>query len=258
MTDARVAVASAPVWFRRLLTKGVGGSAGLRLVGWRETRSRLFDLELGAEMAEVRERLGDARVRTRRHDEINALAAVEGAYLIMTRETLSASDQFTLEGLLENGLSRLRSLLLDEAEVESVALAELTNSLAAELGWHGRVLVDVATDLVVAGMRDEVAEVVRRLVTHCSRREPSGVVTVRARRQGDRVRLQIDDRGPRLSNRELRQVNRPDRRRSFGVAGVSELDVAICIVRQQAGDVTVEARHGGGVSWRVCWPAQDG
>jgi hypothetical protein len=68
----------------------------------------LFDLELDVEVAELRRRIGATVMRKYRHDLVNAFTAVEGAALLMARETLSETDRSTLAAVLGAGLSRLR------------------------------------------------------------------------------------------------------------------------------------------------------
>ena len=59
---------------------GVAGSAAwLGWAWWQQTRGRLFDLEMDAEVGEVRQQLAARALRSRRHETVNAFAAVEGA-----------------------------------------------------------------------------------------------------------------------------------------------------------------------------------
>jgi signal transduction histidine kinase len=232
-------------------------AAARRRDAWREAQCRLFDLELDAAMVEVRERLEMARLRKHRHDLVNAFTAVEGAGLIMARESLSASDRSTLAEVLRSGLARFRTLLLSAPEDDHVVLADLAKSLLAEPGGHGAVEVDVSPDLEVRGSPAEITEAVRQLLTQASRRSPETPITLRAQRRGDRIGLWVEDRGPRFTARQRRDLLEPERR-SSRPHPVGELDIAFRLAREQGGEVSVEPRIGGGESFGVSWPAHVG
>jgi hypothetical protein len=68
------------------LLVAVGGCSVELAEAYDEQRLRLFDSELDAETAEVRQRLRDASLRRRRHDVINAITTIEGAALVLERE----------------------------------------------------------------------------------------------------------------------------------------------------------------------------
>ena len=231
-----------------------------RRLRWGKARSRLFDLELDVEVADARQRIEVARARKHRHDMVNAFTAVEGAVMLLTNEAMTASDRSRLVEVLQSGLSRLHVLLLDGPDQgpDQVTLAELVTALAAEPGWGDRFHVDVAPDLVVVGSPAEVAETVRQLMSHVVERAPTGALGLRARRDGDRIELSVDDRGPRLSNRERHEMRGPDPRPFFGAGGVQGLHVAIRLARAQGGDVRAEPRLGGGESFAISLPALDG
>ncbi len=235
-------------------------AAGLGRSRWRQTRCRLYDLEVDAEIAEVRRRVEEARAGTRRHDVVNAFTAVEGAATILARETLTSADRSTLAAVLGSGLTRLRGLVVAGPDDHQVALAEATGALVEQAGWHDRVRVEVAPDLVVAGSPGETAEAVRQLVTYAFGRAPSMPVTVRAARRGDRIELWVDDHGRQLTARQRREIMAPDLRRP-GFARhdpVGGLRVAVGLARAQGGYVRVEARPGGGESFGISWPAPVG
>ncbi|MDQ1369940.1 MAG: hypothetical protein QOF20_2293 [Acidimicrobiaceae bacterium] len=194
---------------RGVVARGAAVTARLRDAGWRQTRIRLFDLEFDAEIADVRQRLERARMRKHHHDLVNAFTAVEGAALIMTRETLTAADRSMLNSLLGSGLTRLRELLVAGVGENHVALGDLAMSLAQDPGWCGRVKVDVGPDMAVTGSPGEIGEAVRQLLIFAVGRDPSSPVEVHGHRNGDRVELWIEDRGRQFSTRERTAILEP-------------------------------------------------
>ena len=184
-------------------------TARLRAAGWRQTRVRLFDLEFDAEIADIRQRLERARMRKHHHDLVNAFTAVEGAALIMTRETLTAADRSMLNSLLGSGLTRLRELVVAGVGENHVALGNVAMSLAQDPSWGGRVRVDVGPDMAVTGSPGEIGEAVRQLLIFALGRDPSNPVDVHAHRNGDQVELRIEDRGRQFSARERTAILEP-------------------------------------------------
>lgn len=231
------------------------GSASVRLKRQiRQARCRLFDCELDAEVSDVRQRILVAAGRARRHDLVNAFSAVEGAALIMERETLSDADRAAIAQVLSSGIGRLRCLLLeDPPEGEHVPLAELVGSMAAEPAWRGRVSIEMAAELVVTPPPGETVEVVRQLLTHATRGEPAAPVSLRAHRNGDRVEMWVDSHGPPPP-----AGGRPGIPKLTGRGPVGALHVAIRLAREQDGDVVVKQRPGGGESFGISWPAYCG
>jgi hypothetical protein len=219
----------------------------------RRMRSRLFDLALDREIAEVRLRLHDSAVTKRRHDLVNAFTAVEGAALSLSRESLSASDRSSFTDVLRLGLQGLRVLILEGPGHDEVVLADVGASIAAEPAWRGRMLVDVAPDLKAPGSPGEIGEAIRLVLTYLSRASVSNVVTVRGSRNNNRTELRFDDDVHHVSPRDRRRVGEPERRPTFGLDPVRAFDIAVRLVREQGGDVAVERRRDG-VSLVVSWP----
>ncbi len=187
---------------------------------------------------------------------MNAVAGVEGAFTLITQETLCASDRTTLTQMLVSGLSRLRGLASSGPEDDLTLLADVTASLAAEPAWHDRVLVDVATDMVVAGSPDEIMEAVRRLVAHSIDRSPTGWVRVCARRSsdGDRIELWVDNERVLSRADDHCQTGGWVRRPWPAPDTTMELEVAIRLAEGQRGEVRVKSEPGGGESLLFSWP----
>ena len=218
-------------------------------VPWRNQAARMFDLELDARTAEVHLAISVAKGRKRRHDMVNAFMAVEGASIILARESLDASDRTKLSEVLESGMQRLRAMIVSDegATVSTVALAQVAESLAEDMVWQGRLEVAVEAGLVGSGSPYEIIEAARQLLGHGNRRSPTTPLTLRGERCRDRVVLWVEDRGPETSGRR--------RHWPAGDGSVTGLHVATRLVQQQGGTVQSQARPGGGTSFGISLPA---
>lgn len=242
------------------LLLAVAGCAGELGHAYAEQHSRLFDTEVDIETNEVRARLRAATSRTRRHDLANAITAIEGAAMILEREfdKLTDNDRETLARVLGSGTGRLRRLLAQEtAGTGEVALADAAGRVAGEPGWEEHLRIDVDPDLVGAGSVDETAEAVRQLVDYARRRDGSAPVTIRGERDGEWVVLRVEDRGPGMSRQQRRSIAGAEPPRGPGGDDQMALRVAARLMREQGGDLWVEARSGGGSSFGICLPAID-
>jgi len=217
----------------------------------------LFDSELEAETAQVRERVRAANVRVRRHDLINAITAIDGAAMILEKEfeRLSGSDRETLAAVVGSGTARLRRLVSQERGAESqVSLADTAADVARDPAWNADLELDVTADLLAAGSSGETTEALHQLVEFAHRRAPGSPVTVRGERDGSWVVLRVEDRGPTMSRQLRRTVTERESRAVAGGEGAA-LRVAARLMRSQGGDLWVEPRPGGGTSFGICLPA---
>jgi signal transduction histidine kinase len=215
-------------------------------------RSQLFDLELDRTIADLRHRIGTERAKQHAHDLANAFAAVEGAATTLTRPTLTPADRSQVADLLSLGFHELRALLFASPD-DVPTSADLAAALTAQSGLDGRVRLEVAGELVVAGPQEEITETTRLLIANGRRRCPSGPLTARAWRRGDWIELRVDDGGPRLSARQRRAITEPARRRRFGPISVTELDVAARLASEHGGRLIAEDGPGGQQSFGISW-----
>ncbi len=153
--------------------------------------------------------------------------------------------------MLGSGLGRLRAVLFAGPEAEATSLAEMTASLSDQCGC---VSVEIGPDLMVATPATQVAETIRQLLANATERAPSRPVRVRARRLGERVELWVDDLGPRLSVSSRRAVGQPDGK-AWRSGPVGAIHIGTRLAQGQGATLRVEARPGGGESFRVSWPA---
>jgi signal transduction histidine kinase len=239
------------------LLVAVGGCSVELAEAYDEQRLRLFDSELDAETAEVRQRLRDASLRRRRHDVINAITTIEGAALVLEREfdALTAADRAMLTKGLGSGTSRLLNLINADSGSGLVRMADAARGTSGDPDWSERVEVDVADDLVGVGSAVETTEAVRQLLEYACRRDPSSPVTITGERDGDWVVLRVEDRGPTIGRQERRALVDLDGRQSaIGWNDTRGVHVAARLMRAQGGDLWVEPRPGGGSSFGICLP----
>ena len=227
-----------------------------------EQRARLFDSELSARTNETRWQLHRARRRDRDHDLRSALVAIEGAALTLERhyDTLTDDERDRLTSMLSSGVDRLQSLVVDDSRPRaSFALAEVVRPFVGNLMAEGEsVAVEVPEDMVAVGSPAETAEVVRQLLDNARRRAPGGTITVRGEHDGGAIVLRVHGRG---QDQEVPGIGRgastaPGR----ALAGPSAdlpmgLHVASRLMRDQGGDLWVEAQGSGRCSFALSLPA---
>lgn len=220
---------------------------------------RLFDSQLDAETAEVRERLRMASMRSRRHDLANAVTAIEGAAMILEREfdRLTPDDRNTLTRVLESGTARLRGLLAQEGpSANRVSLSEVAVE-ATSSEPEAAFVVDVPADLVGTGSAGETREALRQLLDFARHRCPAEPLVLRGERDGAWVVLRVEDRGPDLSRQQRLALadGDPHPGSTARLDDSMGLRVAARLMRRQGGDLWVGSRAGGGATFGICLPA---
>jgi two-component system, OmpR family, sensor kinase len=163
--------------------------------------------DLRRELAVSRHRLAEAEaalaaVAERDHELRNLVAGLTGAACVL------GAAQFDMSGenrLLLNAaraeLARLQEMLGGRrAECpRSTAVGPILRDLAAVHGASGTdVHVVVEGDPITAVDSSTLAQVIANLLVNCARHAPGAAVWMRARRTGERVRVEVADNGPGL------------------------------------------------------------
>jgi two-component system phosphate regulon sensor histidine kinase PhoR len=165
-----------------------------------------------------------------------------------------------VEDLLE--LSKLESreyaLALSPVDVPSAVDHAIEMLAVAAQARRAQVTADVAPDVSVAQAdRPSLDHVLTNLIENAIKYSPEGAaVTVRARRQGDRVRLSVEDNGPGIEGRHLGRIferfYRVDTGRSRALGGTG---LGLAIVRHlceaMRAPVSVESAVGRGTTFHV-------
>ncbi len=183
------------------------------------------------------------------------------------REFLAGIDAKVREvsGLLDDflDLGRLQAGEL-ELHPEAVGLGELLDRVQEE--WRaaasrrdvGLACTVVPEDLTVTADPVRLQQILEALLGHAvAASEPGGRVSVRARREGERLCLDVTDAGPALTAAQRAQLLEPYGRGSqAGPEGGSALALAVAagLAAGHGGDLTVTSPPSGGAGLRLALP----
>jgi two-component system, OmpR family, sensor histidine kinase BaeS len=238
------------------------------------TSSRWEIAELTAAFNEMAEHV--ARTDQQRKELVNdishelrtPLSTIKG-WLIAAHDGVAALDDELVSSLLEEALllqrlvDDLRDLALADAgrlrlQRVELDLGELLRHIAAVGG--GRAEVEAPADLRVVADPLRLRQVVGNLVANADRHTPAeGRITVRARRSGSAVLVEVADTGPGIAAEELPFVFdrfwRADKSRNRRTGG-SGLGLAIVrhLVEAHGGEVSVTSVPGAGATFTVRLP----
>jgi len=144
-------------------------------------------------------------------------------------------------------------------EREPVDLATLARRLAGQATDTGSPVAIAAIDrAVVSGDRSALERLIQNLIDNAVKY--AGGAELSVRRDIDRARLTVADRGPGIPENELDRMfepferHEPSRSRSTGGLGLG-LAIARSIAQAHGGSIRAENRHGGGLEVTVELPA---
>jgi signal transduction histidine kinase len=228
---------------------------------------------------EILERSRRVLVANVSHELKTPITAIR-AHLENLADGIEQPNRETLQVMLgqTERLGRLVDQLLDLSRLESgevplhlepMALAPVVARVTSEFSV-GRAVTDVALrdevaeDLFVNADAERIHQVLFNLVDNAVRfTPPGGEVTIVARRDGDRVRVQVSDTGvgvgpehlPRLFERFYRAD--PSRSRDDGSGTGIGLAIARSIVEGHGGRITAESERDNGATFTFDLPAAD-
>jgi signal transduction histidine kinase len=110
-----------------------------------------------------------------------------------------------------------------------------------------------AGPLLASGRSVMLGQVLLNLVLNACEAQPKGgEVTLRAGRDGQRLRVEVADRGPGIAASDLTKIFEP----FFSTKGSSGLGLSVChtIVTQHGGELKADNREGGGALFRMTLP----
>jgi signal transduction histidine kinase len=187
------------------------------------------------------------------HEVRAALMGMEAAATALSRnrELLTAEQFEDLSTGLVAEIQRLRALL--DGRFHAPAGFDLHDAIAPVLTCARAEGVDVRSTvprgMVVEGMADSTAQVVRALLTNAKRHAPGSSVDVRALALDDDVVVYVEDRGPGVSiSLQERVFERRMRSLRSDGSGLG-LFIARGLMKEQNGSIAVEPRLGGGSSF---------
>jgi signal transduction histidine kinase/ActR/RegA family two-component response regulator len=222
--------------------------------------------------AEAANRAKSSFLAVTSHEIRTPLNAVLGLAEALRREPLTPRQAELVAGVRESGamLLRLLSAVLDLSKIEAGRMALETEAfdLAAAVEtvvkvWRPRALelgLDIALNL--SGLPrpcrivSDAAKVEQTLVNLISNAvkfsPPGGEVTVRVAASSGRVRVEVADEGPGVTDEELGRIFQAYEQTEAGRAvGGAGLGLAICTgnVELLGGAIGVERREGGGAAF---------
>ena len=171
-----------------------------------------------------------------------------------TEQLTSLVDDLLLLARADSGAVELRRERVDASEAVGLALRSLREP-AERLGVRLQLAAEPA---VVNGDPERLRQLVTILVDNAIKHSPEGAtVDVRVARHGDRVRLEVDDRGSGIRPENLERVfdrfwRAPDTTREGTGLGLA---IARWIAERHGGSVSAANRPTGGARFEVILPA---
>jgi signal transduction histidine kinase len=249
-----------------LMAAGVAAAgAGTSLLSvLRQQDSRLLRLAVDLRASEGRYAGERARQEERLHDVRSALAAIRCANGTLSRYAarLDERTKATLEDALTKELGRLEGLVDPSIENPSVGfrLADVLKPLVAtECSLGSEILLHVS-DLAAYGRPADTAAVVQNLVVNARRYAPGSVITINASYRAGRIRIEVEDSGPGIDERERAAVFERGVRgsTSVGVEGTGlGLFVSSRLMTEQDGSLTLREGAAGGACFVLDLAAAD-
>ena len=228
----------------------------------------LMDSVVATAAAEARVRAGRQEVEERAHEARNALASIEGATQTLERyhDQLDPGTRESLVTGLSSEIRRLQRLVSADQLHQECAVFKVSETLAPVVtgarSQEVAVLVDIDEGLTAFGRWADTAEVVQNLIENARRYAPGSPLVLRARREGGRVLVRLEDRGPGVDRDQHDAIFRRGVRGRHaaehdGGSGLG-LFVSVRLMRDQDGDLWVEDRPGGGAAFVVALPTDAG
>jgi signal transduction histidine kinase len=164
----------------------------------------------------------------------------------------TSSGMLFLQAFLEQQTEQQRGVVVEPLPVRHL-LHEAIDLLERSANEKGIMLDMHQTEtLVCCGQRAAVSHILTNLLSNAIKYSPSSsTITVAASRQGDRARVQVQDRGPGISPRDQERLfQRYVRLSSTPTQGESSTGLGLSLAKHKAramgGDLWYDARPGGG------------
>jgi signal transduction histidine kinase len=192
-------------------------------------------------------------------------------YLTLAQDDLARGDAAAAErrmGGVREGIERVAGIVqqvLGQADpatapISPVELGSLIRQTVAFIesrrAFRG-IAFSVAVPgepLLASGRSVMLGQVLTNLALNACEAQPEGgEVRVSAARDGDRLRVEIADRGPGIASEDLARIFEP----FYSTKGSTGLGLSVChtIVSQHGGELKAQDREGGGTVFRLLLPA---
>ena len=217
-----------------------------------ELRAPLTVLHTRVQMLARRFEDGDAHAAKNQIDALTADTRALGAVI----EDLLASASMTVDG----------------APRDQVDLAEIANAVHRSMSQHaesngvrlvvGRGADNIAHDFVVLGSTSALRRAIASLVDNAlAHQHPGGTITIRVRRDGDRVMTDVQDNGVGIAPDAMGSLFErfSHGHSNTGTTGPRRYGIGLSLVREIAhahhGDISVAQTPGGGATFTLTLPA---
>lgn len=236
-------------------------------------RVRLAEAEEEAESLRRADRLKDALLASVSHDLRTPLTAIKG----IANEVWHGGDPFRAQ-IIEEEADRLNVLVGDLLELSQINAGSLRVTMALNTAddvvgaalerveaahGPGRIEVHIANEGSILVGQFDFAHTMRALTNLLENAlkysPPESPVILRAWREGDRLRITVEDEGPGVPPGDETRIFEPFFRGSGIPDGVRGTGLGLSIARQlaevQRGRLTYEPRAGGGSRFMLDLPA---
>jgi K+-sensing histidine kinase KdpD len=239
--------------------------------------ARLFEQATTAEALRELAQLKAELLNTVSHELRTPLSLIHGysELLVHRAERLSAAEVAQMSGEIHTSsktLARLVDDLLDFSHLEhgrlqlrrqrldlGEMLGSMVRSFRSQPGGE-RIAVDLDADLLVEADPERLHQVVGNLLSNALTYTSDGEIVIHARRDADRIRVEVKDHGPGLSSEEVGRIwesfyrgaeaaHLPNRGSGLGLTVVKQL------VELHEGTVGVRSAPGQGATFWFTLPA---
>ncbi len=203
------------------------------------------------------------------HEIRNPLGSIEGAVQILRRARLADETKEEFGGLAQRELDRLKSIVNQflnfarpqaprRTPTDPILLLDSVSKLAAETAKMSgvQIRVEPAHGVPTAAMdQEQIKQVLLNLVINSVQAMPKGgEVVLRARTDGQNIRLEVQDHGVGIAEENLEKIFNPfftTRQEGTGLG----LSIAERIVAQHGGRIEPHRNQVSGMTFSVILPA---
>ncbi len=238
----------------------------------RRMARRIASLEAQRELA----RMQDEFISTISHELRTPLGFIKGYVTTLLRQDTAWDEETRKEFLtiIDEESDRLRELidnLLDSSRLEAGTLSMtleptristvLRDTASRTLSLHPEMKLEIEIDDGLPAIKADatrIAQVLDNLLSNAHKYAPGATVTIRARMQGDAIRVEVADTGPGIHPEHVHHLFErfyrvPDDKHTARGTG---LGLYICrkIIEAHGGEIGVESKRGEGTCFHFTLP----
>lgn len=194
------------------------------------------------------------------HDASSSILAIQGAARVLeaSEDSLAPEQRRALMAALGDEVDRLHRVIERSPRsdpIEPFDVAGAIQPVVSVRGLEGAAALDPGVGAVAFGRPGDLAEVIQNLIDNALR-HGDGPVEVTIRQSGGTVHVGVHDRGPGVPEEVRERIFERGVTTHDAGSGLG-LFISQQLMRQQGGDLWVEARPGGGASFLAALPAAE-